>query len=586
MSDPTAILSTGERTRSLSHSIDDMIAEMTSASSVVTDIPNLIGTSVTGGASGGVDQRAISGIGKMTGVNSSLSSQCPFPRRLSPELLAAIFLECARDDTLFRSSRNVPRWIVVSYVCQYWRNVALHCANLWGNHLSFVSPKWMNELLRRSKNAPLIVHVYLQHSGSQLGPIRSLEKALRNMERIQDLWIDCPHDMIEVIQPRLNVAAPFLRSLYLSARVNEDDHFVINKDTLPGAMPDLRKVYLSSFSVDWSSSMFNGLTELTLGHLFNEPMDCWNGILRILRQLPHLRQLRLDTIVPPDTDVIFPQSGEQGERISLPRLEKLALTGPISWQVSLLTLIELPSSTIVELECYCEDPRFISMLLALIPDQIGNYPPVPGSIQRAIRYLDVDCGDNGWTFTYGLSSPHTYRADISSSRRRSLGSQVTILDGSEEMSDISAWFIAFPVAQLDAIAVHGDLDDSFGHEDLRTEIFRNASQLYMVKAEVGLFRKLTRALHPRGIVIPAPKLIDITLSRITFDRRYCSCGRDHAGLGNVQCLLHALAKRAEAGNPLPRLFLFNCTNITKDDVTALSKVVWRLEYHYSELGEF
>ena len=71
-----------------------MIAEMTSASSIVADIQNLTGTSATDGkASGGVDQQAISGIEKMTGATSLLSSQCPFPRRLPPELLVVVFLE-------------------------------------------------------------------------------------------------------------------------------------------------------------------------------------------------------------------------------------------------------------------------------------------------------------------------------------------------------------------------------------------------------------------------------------------------------------------------------------------------------------
>ena len=558
-----------------------MIAEVTSASSIVTDIPNLIGTSATDRkASGGVDQQAIGGIEKMTGVTSSLSSQCRFPRRLPPELLAAVFLEYARDDIPFWSSITVPHWITVSYVCQYWRNVALHCPSLWGTHLFFVSLKWMDELLRRSKNVPLSVHVDLPHSGSHLGPIHSLEKALGNMERIQDLWIDCPHDMFEIIQPRLNAAAPLLRSLYLSVRVNEDDHFVINKNTLPGAMPDLRKVYLSSSHVDWSSPMFNGLTELTLGHLFNQPMECWNGILRILRQLPHLRQLGLDTIVPEDIDAIFPQSREQGEHISLPHLDKLALTGPISWHVALLTQLELPSSTIVELVCHCEDPQFISTLLALIPDQIYNYPPVPGLIQRGIQYLDIGCGYDGWTFTYGSSTPRTYRADIFSFCRRSPGSQVSILEGT---GDDFEWVFAFPVAQLDAIAVH-DLGDSFDDKDIWSKIFQNASQLHIIDVEAGSFSNLTRALHPRGGVIPASNLIDITLSQMEFDRGRCSCGRYHAGLGDIWCLLHALAKRTEARKPLLRLSLVDCTNITEDEVMELSKVVVQVVYPRTTLG--
>ena len=84
------------------------------------------------------------------------------------------------------------------------------------------------------------------------------------------------------------------------------------------------------------------------------------------------------------------------------------------------------------------------------------------------------------------------------------------------------------------------------------------SQLRTVVVEIICFSGLNiRALHPRNGVIPVPNLIDITLDEIHFDRRCCSCGgeRDHAGVGNIQCLLHALAKRAEAGNTLLRLDL-------------------------------
>ena len=110
-----------------------------------------------------------------------------------------------------------------------------------------------------------------------MGSVRSLEKALGDMERIQDLWINFPDDMIEIIQPRLNVAAPLLWSLYLSSGINrQENHFVMNTDTLPGAMPDLQKVYLSVFRVDWSSPMFNGLTELTLDYLYNGFVECWS----------------------------------------------------------------------------------------------------------------------------------------------------------------------------------------------------------------------------------------------------------------------------------------------------------------------
>ena len=87
---------------------------------------------------------------------SVITAKLPFPNCLPPELLAIIFLEYVQQSSL--CTTMVPSWVTVSYVCQYWRNVALGCANLW-TRLFFVSPEWMDELLKRSKAAPLFIQV-------------------------------------------------------------------------------------------------------------------------------------------------------------------------------------------------------------------------------------------------------------------------------------------------------------------------------------------------------------------------------------------------------------------------------------------
>ena len=570
-------------------SLEVTIAEMNSDSSIVADIPNTIDTSVTEGeAAGDVDQQTVSGIEKTTGLTPFLSSQSPFARCMPPEILAAIFLEYARDSASLWNSTIVPRWVAVSYVCQYWRDVALQCANLWGGHLFFVSSEWMDELLRRSKKAPLVVRIDLRRcSGLRVGPTNSLKKALQNMERIQDLWIDCPESMIEMIQPRLSVATPLLQSLHLSGCINlEGHHFVMKTDTLPGVMPSLRKVYLSSFHVDWSSPIFNRLVELTLGDLINQPMECWSGVLRILRQLPYLRLLRLDTIVPPNIDPIFPNSREQSECISLPHLEELALTGPISWTIALLTHLKFSKSTIIRLKCHCDDPQVISTLLALIPDQISNHPSMTRSAQTAFRYLDLNREEEGWELVYGPSATDAFGVDVLSSCLQSLDFQVILsrtIPEQTTQNDILVWFCAFPVAQLNTITVSHDEEYEFDKESLWTMAFQNAYALHTIEVDSSRFDSLIRALQPHDGVIPAPSLINISLCRIEFGFFCDLCEMYHTGV-KMWSLLHALAKRAETGNMLPRLDLFQCSNITEDDAMELSKVVGQIEYPYTELG--
>ena len=70
-------------------------------------VPKLIGISVTGREAGGDVAQ------EMPGLVSSLSRKCRSSFCLPPELLAAIFLEYARDSASLMYSVTVPRWIAV-----------------------------------------------------------------------------------------------------------------------------------------------------------------------------------------------------------------------------------------------------------------------------------------------------------------------------------------------------------------------------------------------------------------------------------------------------------------------------------------
>ncbi|KAI6105872.1 hypothetical protein F5141DRAFT_1204004 [Pisolithus sp. B1] len=90
---------------------------------------------------------------------NALAQACQLPA----ELLSMIFIHCAHDwytdpDSEFKG--QVAPWVVVSYVCRTWRDVALDCGVIWG-YLFFVSLDWTLELLKRSKGAPLLVRVHL-----------------------------------------------------------------------------------------------------------------------------------------------------------------------------------------------------------------------------------------------------------------------------------------------------------------------------------------------------------------------------------------------------------------------------------------
>jgi len=165
----------------------------------------------------------------------SLPGPHSIPCRLPPELLTAIFLHYVQQYERFPFyTTGVLPWVNISYVCRYWRSVALNCANLW-SHLFFASSEWMDGLLRRSKTVPLIIHIDFFQS-SKPGKICSLEKAqaLGHMERIRVLWIDCycSKDALNMIRARLTATAPSLRSLHLSTYDDGETDIIIPKNTV------------------------------------------------------------------------------------------------------------------------------------------------------------------------------------------------------------------------------------------------------------------------------------------------------------------------------------------------------------------
>ncbi|KAI0718493.1 hypothetical protein C8Q72DRAFT_982771, partial [Fomitopsis betulina] len=79
---------------------------------------------------------------------------------LPPEILSKVFLHNTGHcviDRYRKCPREMGDWFRVTHVCKYWREVALQCAELW-SHLHFPDlPVVHDELLARSRDAPLSV---------------------------------------------------------------------------------------------------------------------------------------------------------------------------------------------------------------------------------------------------------------------------------------------------------------------------------------------------------------------------------------------------------------------------------------------
>ena len=520
--------------------------------------------------------------------------------RLPPELLSSIFLQYTQQwhcECRSTSTAEIPRWVDISYVCRYWRNVALNCSSLW-TRLFFVSPRWMDELLQRSKTASLIIHADISYlrTDRAIGAFRSLIKALGHMDRIQDLWICFPMNVTAKVFAGLTGAgltappAPLLQSFHLSAQ----NQFEVRKDIFAGVIPGLRKVHLEFCQVHWLSPIFNdALTELTLCHLTNRSEN-FHDLLLALCRLSSLRQLYLDTVLSDTAMANARNMRQMPVKATLPRLEKLTLVDSISRMASLLGHLEFPQSTIVRLECTCLDTEDPDVFQPFIRDRFGNHPSLPPSPvlyqPEFLRSLDIRHGERGWkvacgtSYTYGENT-RLLEGEAYQDFQFQFPLQIEFMSmygGGSALHGITAFFRTLPMAHLNMITLQGD-NSRHNDQCLWTEVFKDAPELRVIRLEYSDANPLIRALQPRNRATFACTLTDIEFKEVHFNRadrknRWRERSHDHCESGCLYCLHDALVSCAEVGNVIQRLCFDNCAGITKDYVTKVSELVGKVEW--------
>src|SRR5580698_9159035 len=100
---------------------------------------------------------------RQLGINGDCDAICALKRRrnevvpssLPPELLGSIFLECALVE--YAEDPYQMKWINVTHVCRYWREVGLNLPALWCR-IAVKSHEWALAMLQRSKAMPLSIH--------------------------------------------------------------------------------------------------------------------------------------------------------------------------------------------------------------------------------------------------------------------------------------------------------------------------------------------------------------------------------------------------------------------------------------------
>ncbi|KZT23914.1 hypothetical protein NEOLEDRAFT_1242861 [Neolentinus lepideus HHB14362 ss-1] len=223
---------------------------------------------------------------EIIGLRRRLNALLP-TARLPPELLAEIFLaymNTHENSAFYSFSRyEYHRRFYIAQVCQHWRQVALEDPRLWANIDLSAGPRYVKEMLFRSKKAPLAIS---GNVSSYEDSSASFELILAELSRVhvidlivtrsflQEFHTTGPRNVpcLRVLklsrsQDRVTLPLPFLSTLLLS---NLED---LSVEGFP--LDSFRMLVLPSLtSFSWTTSSVKSTVSSLLTLLRNTPLLC------------------------------------------------------------------------------------------------------------------------------------------------------------------------------------------------------------------------------------------------------------------------------------------------------------------------
>ncbi|EDR14558.1 uncharacterized protein LACBIDRAFT_305268 [Laccaria bicolor S238N-H82] len=220
--------------------------------------------------------------------------------RLPPEILSKIFLYCAA--TYRRPQLNMD-WVRVTHVSRHWRTVAIGCPQFWTT-LVFARPRWVEEMLKRSKMVPLVIDVWSAYMGAPKS-IEGVQLAMNHTSRVRVLNITSSSASFGKLFSSVPRAAPILQTLVLTTSTNDYqyselslDNYSIPPELFSDDSSQLRHLELIHCNLDWTSHLLRGLTHLKIHDTAPGTRPSIPLFLDVLEQLPTLTVLDLKDALP------------------------------------------------------------------------------------------------------------------------------------------------------------------------------------------------------------------------------------------------------------------------------------------------
>ena len=259
--------------------------------------------------------------------------------RLPPEVLATIFIHRAREHYNHQqgSSPSAPSWVNVSYVCRYWRSVALDCPTLWTYHF-VVSPRWTKELLVRSREASLRIRARMSNEFAWWPSL--VNEWGKHVERIQELILHVPdRNFGHKSLYKLSSHATRLQTLKISVWSDYCEPPGRGLVLLDGDSPALRTLKLSYCPVTFSSLKLAGLTTLVVRYVPRSFPPTMEKLLAMLSCMQALTHLELHRALASATGFSSSVVTDTLQKINLPCLSHFSVVAPLSTVTAFLSWV-------------------------------------------------------------------------------------------------------------------------------------------------------------------------------------------------------------------------------------------------------
>lgn len=298
-------------------------------------------------------------------------NECSPANRLPTEVLCHIFLVLSFDWAVGDSNSEYgdsssPRalgWVTVSHVCHRWRECAIGNSLLWSNPTGWNNSKWIDEMLRRARTAPLSIHRQpippydvasfcvearariSDHIPSHYSRIESLclRGSARELQRVFDACVTHPSLLRELV-------------VYCNGSSHTLDDMQSSSSTIltlpehisrTNASPHLQHLDLHMVAVPWASPLFGSnlrrlsiispiaSTHLTDAQSWSVEID---ECLDALSNMSSLEDLTLHHVFPAANRLQAPRFP-----IHMPQLEQIDFRGSIASCAAVICPLDCPS---------------------------------------------------------------------------------------------------------------------------------------------------------------------------------------------------------------------------------------------------